>query len=145
MLNALLALVLVGFVVIFILFVFLNKRWRVRNASYVEKLKQTLDVCRCITASVPSDAEDMVDVMDAMVQVLRQKVLPLVGATHTEIHLLEEGEEVPEKKEGVLLLNSSQGAPLGMWSMEIPEQLSKEDRMLLEVIAPYLSWTLENG
>ena len=29
--------------------------------------------------------------------------------------------------------------------MEIPEQLSKEDRMLLEVIAPYLSWTLENG
>ena len=145
MLNALLALVLVGVALIVVLFVFLNKRWRVRNASYVEKLKRTLDICRCVTASVPSDAEDMADVVDAMVQVLRQKVLPLVGATHTEIRLLEEGEEAPEKKEGMLLLNGSQGQHLGVWNLDTQDPLSKEDKMLLEVIAPYLSWTLENG
>ena len=145
MLNALLALVLVGFVLIVVLFVFLNKRWRVRNASYVEKLKQTLDICRCVTASVPSDAEDMADVVEAMAHVLRQKVLPLVGAAHTEIRLLEEGEEAPEKKDGMLLLNASQGHPLGVWNLDTQTPLSKEDKMLLEVIAPYLSWTLENG
>ena len=145
MLNALLALVLVGFVLIVVLFVFLNKRWRVRNASYVEKLKQTLDICRCVTASVPSDAEDMTDVVEAMAHVLRQKVLPLVGAAHTEIRLLEEGEEAPEKKDGMLLLNASQGHPLGVWNLDTQAPLSKEDKMLLEVIAPYLSWTLENG
>ena len=145
MLNALLALVLVGFVLIVVLFVFLNKRWRVRNASYVEKLKQTLDICRCVTASVPSDAEDMADVVEAMAHVLRQKVLPLVGAAHTEIRLLEEGEEAPETKDGMLLLNASQGHPLGVWNLDTQTPLSKEDKMLLEVIAPYLSWTLENG
>ena len=145
MLNALLALVLVGFVLIVVLFVFLNKRWRVRNASYVEKLKQTLDICRCVTASVPSDAEDMTDVVEAMAHVLRQKVLPLVGAAHTEIRLLEEGEEAPETKDGMLLLNASQGHPLGVWNLDTQTPLSKEDKMLLEVIAPYLSWTLENG
>ena len=145
MLNALLALVLVGVVLMVVLFVFLNKRWRVRNASYVEKLKRTLDVCRCVTASVPSDAEDMGDVVDAMVQVLRKQVLPLVGATQTEVRLLEEGVDVPEKKEGWLLLNGSQGRPLGVWCVDTQDPLSKEDRMLLEIIAPYLSWTLENG
>lgn len=145
MLNGLLALVLIGFLLMLVLLYFLNKNWHIRNASYVKKLKTTLEICQSITGSVPSDAEDMDDVLQAMMKVLKEKALPLVGATDMEIHLWELNEEMPKWSEGMLLLKNSKGQPLGVWKMETPSALTKEDRMLLEVIAPYLSWTLENG
>lgn len=55
-LNGLLVVVVIGIVVLIILFWILNKRWRVRNALYIDKLKRTLEICRKITASVPIDA-----------------------------------------------------------------------------------------
>lgn len=55
-LNGLLVVVVIGIAVLIILFWILNKRWRVRNALYIDKLKRTLEICRKITASVPIDA-----------------------------------------------------------------------------------------
>ena len=66
-LNGLLVVVVIGIVVLIILFWILNKRWRVRNALYIDKLKRTLEICRKITASVPIDAGEIEDVTKAVV------------------------------------------------------------------------------
>lgn len=65
-LNGLLVVVVIGIAVLIILFWILNKRWRVRNALYIDKLKRTLEICRKITASVPMMRE-IEDVTKAVV------------------------------------------------------------------------------
>ena len=43
------------------------------------------------------------------------------------------------------VLKDSEGQPIGLWRISMESELKKEDKALLEVIVPYLSWTLENG
>lgn len=74
----------------------LNKRWRVRNALYIDKLKRTLEICRKITASVPIDAGEIEDVTKAVVASVKEDILSLVGATDFRIVAENgEGNEVP--------------------------------------------------
>ena len=147
MLNAMLALVLVGFVVLVVLMWLLNKRWRVRYASHVSKMRTTLDVCRQITASVPSDAREMEDVVEAVMCAVKEKMLDLVEASEMEIRPLDEENGTYVADEGAMSfeLRSSEGKLLGVWSIYSDAPLKKDYRTLLEVIVPYLSWTLENG
>ena len=145
MLNGLLALVVGGFVLLVILMVLLNKRWRGRYALYIGKLKETLDICRRITVSVPSDAEGVEDVVDAIMKSVKEQVLALVGASDMEIIPCEDGEEVSEGGALSFRLNSSEGNLLGVWRIRTDGKMKKEDRTLLEIIVPYLAWTLENG
>lgn len=90
-LNGLLVVVVIGIVVLIILFWILNKRWRVRNALYIDKLKRTLEICRKITASVPIDAGEIEDVTKAVVASVKEDILSLVGATDFRI-VAENGE-----------------------------------------------------
>ena len=145
MLNVLLALVVGGLVLLMLLMFVLNKRWRTRYVSDVNKLKATLDICRRITACVPSDAEDMADVVDAVMMEVKDAILSLVGAEAMDIQPVTEGTPFPELGNGVFLLKSSKGEPLGIWTVQLPMAMKKEDKALLEVIVPYMEWTLENG
>ena len=77
LLNFLLAMVIGGLVVLVVLMIFLNRRWRVRNANYVNRLKDTLDISRQITASVPSDAEEVEDVIEAIRTSVKEKLMNL--------------------------------------------------------------------
>ncbi len=145
-LNVLLTLVIVLFISFGFLFAMLNRRWRVRNALYIDKLKTTLDICRKITTSVPSDAEDGADVVAAVWKEVKDKLLALVGASDMEV--VEAEEEAGKTGEGFCVsmpLEASDHRPLGEWRVYAVHPLKKEDRALLQIIAPYLSWTLENG
>ena len=145
MLNLLLALVMGGLVVVAFLMVYLNHRWRIRNAHYVGRLKDTLDISRKITASVPSDAEELEDVIASIMASVKDKLMALVGALDMQIRPMEEENEEMRPKENEFLLRNSEGKVIGVWEVEMPSGMKKEDRALLEVVVPYLSWTLENG
>ena len=146
-LNMLLALVGVGFLLVIVLMVLLNKRWRIRNTLYIEKLRKTLDICRGITASVPVDAREMEDVVAAIMQAVKGNILSLVNASDMDVIL--SGEECLETTVGKdvlsFLLKDSNGETLAIWKINMPSDWKKEDKALLEVIVPYLAWTLENG
>lgn len=145
MLNVLLTLVLVGLVVLVVLMIYLSRRWRIRNTHYVNRLKDTLDISRKITASVPSDAEEMEDVVKAIMTSVKSKLMALVGVSDMRIRPIEEEDEVGQPKENEFLLKDSEGKVIGIWEVGTASEIKKEDRALLEVIVPYLSWTLENG
>ncbi len=146
MLNAMLFVVVTGFVLLVLLFVLLNRRWRIRYGESVRKLKEALDICRLITASVPSDVEDVEAVVESVAGTVRGKVLALVGASSMEICL--EGEETPEAPEGICTafpLKTSDNQQLGTWKIYTDFPLKKDDKALLGIIVPYLSWTIGNG
>ena len=145
MLNVLLSLVLGGFVLLVVLMLVLNKRWRVRNVQYIERLRTTLEISKQITASVSSDAEEVEDVIDAVMASVKEKIKNLVGASDMEIIPIEDG-VIPTLEGGLsFVLKDSEGQAIGLWKIEMEAEVRKEDKALLEVIVPYLSWTLENG
>ena len=145
MLNVLLSLVLGGFVLLVVLMLVLNKRWRVRNVQYIERLRTTLEISKQITASVSSDAEEVEDVIDAVMASVKEKIKHLVGVSDMEIIPIEDG-IIPTLEGGLsFVLKDSEGQAIGLWKIEMEAEVRKEDKALLEVIVPYLSWTLENG
>ncbi len=73
-LNRLLALVITGIVVLVVLFWFLNRRWRKRDALYIDRLRRTLEICRKITASIPSDATEEEEVVEAITEAVRTDI-----------------------------------------------------------------------
>lgn len=150
LLNGLLGLVFVGIGVLVILFWILNKRWRVSNALYIDKLKRTLEVCRKITASVPVDAAEVEDVTEAMTASVKEDILQLVDATDFRIIAAgEEREETGAPVQGVCtrfaLGMPDKKEPLGEVLLYSPRKMKKDDKALMQVITPYLTWTLENG
>ncbi len=148
--TGLLALVIAGIGLLVLLLMFLNRRWRMRNAFYIDKLEQTLEICRKITSSVPADAGDVADVTASIVASVRTDVLRLFAAT--EFYIVPEGEptgEKPPATEGVCtryaLTLPGREQPVGELFLYTPHRLEKDDRALVQVISPYLAWTLANG
>lgn len=148
MLNVMLLLVVLGVVALVLLFVFLNRRWRMRYGNYIRKLKDTLDICRQITASVPSDVDEEESVVDAVVASVKGKILHLVGADDMRICFEEEETDVFDDSLHPCVsfpLKTLDNEVLGYWKIYVSSSLKKEDKALLEMIVPCLSWTLENG
>lgn len=144
MLNAMLWVVIVGGVLLVVVLVFLNRRWRIRYGNYIVKLKETMEICRQITAAVPSNAEDIEMVVDSVMGSVKERILALVGASDMRIQL---GNISVEKGGNVVSfrLDKSDNIVLGSWDIYVDVPLKKDDRTLLEIIVPYLAWTLENG
>ena len=145
MLNVLLSLALGGFVLLVVLMLVLNKRWRIRNVQYIERLRTTLEISKQITASVSSDAEEVEDVIEAVMASVKEKIKVLVGASDMEIVPIEDGVIPPVESRLSFVLKDSEGQAIGLWRIDMEGEVKKEDKALLEVIVPYLSWTLENG
>lgn len=146
-LNGLLMVVVIGIIVLVILFWILNKRWRVRNALYIGKLKCTLEVCRKITASVPIDASEVEDVTEAVVASVKEDILQLVDAK--DFRIVTGEEENADVCEGIctrfVLSIPGKEQPLGEVHLYSSHRMKKDDKALMQVIVPYISWTLENG
>lgn len=146
MLNVMLSVVVIGFVLLVLLIVLLNRRWRIRYGEYIRKLKEALDICRQITSAVPSDAEDVETVVEAITGTVHEKVLALVGASSMEICL--DGMEETGSHSGMCTefpLRTSEKQLLGTWKVYTDFPLKKDDKALLRIIVPYLSWTIGNG
>ena len=144
-LNVLFSLVVLILLVLIILMYFLNRRWRLRNAVYINKLKAVLEICRTITTSIPDGAEDIRIIIDSVWKEVKSRLLVLVQATGMEIVAEGESEKHGEGCRLVIPLKSSDKTMLGKWFVYSKTPIRKEDRVLLQIIAPYISWTLENG
>lgn len=149
-LNGFLVLVILGIIVLIVLFWLLNKRWRMHNALYIGKLKSTLDICRKITASVPTDAGEVGDVTEAVVAAVKEDILKLVNATDFRIVVAEEERQEEVKPCGDVCTRFAlnipgREAPLGEVHLYASGKMKKDDKALMQVITPYISWTLENG
>lgn len=149
LLTGLLIVVVIGIVVSIILLWGLNYRWRIRNSLYISKLKHTLEICRKITASVPADASEVDDVTEAVQLSVKEDILRLTGANALAIVVYGEEMEDTQPCEGIctkFLLNvPEKEQPLGEVNLYSRHRLKKDDKALMQVIAPYMAWTIENG
>ncbi|MBQ8520965.1 MAG: DUF5113 domain-containing protein [Bacteroides sp.] len=138
--------VVLGIGVLVLLLWVWNRHWRIRYNIYVNKLTDTLDICRQIISSVPADAEEVEDVTDAIGEAVKAKILRLVDAQDMTVCLKDEAEA--EENKGVcseIHLETADKKRLGVWKIYTASPLKKDDKALLKIIAPYISWTLENG
>lgn len=121
-LNTWLILIIAVLVLSVIPFWNLNKKWKKKNAEQIDNLKQTLEICRKITASIPTDVTDVEDIAAQIKQAIQKDMEQLFGSCEIEIDL----------KQKQLLLQTS-------------GKLNKDKRAILKVLSPYIAWTIENG
>lgn len=146
-LSMMLVFVILGLVLAIISLGVWNKFWKEKNTQYVHQLKETLDICRLVIASTPLDAEDMDDIVQSMMGNVKDRILSLVEATDMQIIVSAENNQNCNQSEYCteVLLETDHKTPLGKWKIYSKQNLKKDDKALLKVIAPYISWTLENG
>ena len=99
-LNVLLWLVATGFLVLVVLFVWLNRSWRVKNTMYLTELKRILGLCQQITGAVPVSATSREEVADAVVKVMKPELSELFGVRDVCITFCDE-EETEEETGGI--------------------------------------------
>lgn len=155
--NALLALIIVGIVLFIGIFVYLSHRWRTRNTIYLSKLRETIELCRKITATVPEDAACQADVARAVMKEVRADFMRLAEARWADIVVSdadgesEKGEEtdLPDLSRCRLyrypLLSPADGSPLGELRLYRRYDWEKELEALMRMVVPFVVWTLENG
>lgn len=150
-LNGLMLLVAFSFIVLVVVFVFLNRYWRKRNTQYVNELRRVLEVCRKITSAVPPQVTGMEEMKDAVCQAVQQDLLDIFRSRELWIDItddeLEERPDWVEQGKGVsyALLSPGKQGPIGTLWLYPLTILRKEEQALVRLLVPYLAWTLENG
>lgn len=117
-LNILLAFVVLGFVLVVLFFWIFNKRSKERNRVHLYRLRQMLDICQKITASIPTDAQTEEEIVDAILFAVQADMENLFGTKDIRI---EDGHLVVSKR------------------------LTKDEKAMMHVITPYVKWALDNG
>ena len=117
-LNILLFFVIVGFILVVLFFWIFNKRSKERNHVHLHRLRQMLDICQKITASIPTDAQTEEEIVDAILSAVQTDIEELFNVKDIRI------------EDGQLVL---------------PKRLTKDEKAILHVIAPYITWALDNG
>lgn len=152
-LNILLVVVLLGLSVLILLFWLFNNHSRKRNRGYISRLELTLEVCQKITASIPADVEDKTDMTTAICATVLPDMKRLIGAVDMEITLWEEEQDYQNEKitaENLIhsvfkLYIPDKEQLIGIWEIVTKHKLSKDELALVNVIAPYIAWALDNG
>lgn len=150
LLNVLLTMVMIGFFVLVLLFLNLNRIWNSRNDVYIERLKKVLEICRNITASVPVDVSEPQDVAKAVEEVVRLDILSITSSEDMWIELGEKSVDRPEWTSGAYVHSLELVAPgktsaVGVLWLKKVSELKNDDMSFLKLIMPYMAWTLENG
>lgn len=149
-LNALLSLVVIGIFVLIVLFIVLSRYWRKRNKQYISILKKVFDLCRKITSSVPAYVTETDEIVDALCQAVKNDFFQIFGATDVKIVLDSESadgqsEETPVGFCEYELCSPDKKKKVGKLLLALPAPLRKEKYTLLQLVLPYLAWTVENG
>lgn len=149
-LTLLMGIVIAGILLLVVLFVILNARWKVRNRTYIERLKLTLDVCRKVTASIPSEATGTEEIVESVRSTVREDFKQLFAATDLDVCLA--GEVCPGRQTGPECVASrydlsipDQPEPVGTLVVYTPARLTGDEVALVRVITPYMAWTIDNG
>lgn len=144
-LNMMLVLVVIFFMAVIVLLMILNRNWRKRNDRYIGKLKNVLEICRKITASVPENAEDKADVIEAIMSMVMKEMNISGDDVKMEITEDETNIRTCAGRSIDFPLYANDGRKMGVWRISAPHLLKKDEIKLFRVMVPYISWTLENG
>ena len=153
-LNVILIFIILGLIVLFILFWVFNKRSKERNRIHTERLQLALDICQKVTASIPSDITIEDDIIHAITTSILPEMERLVGAVGLSIRLFDEdgvltGSESEIQCSGIVstfnLNVPDKELPIGEFTICTSHRLSKDDLTLLNVISPYIAWSIDNG
>ena len=164
-LNVVLFFVVIGLVLVAVMFWLFNKRSKVRNRIHIARLKQTLDVCQKITASIPADVADESEIVRAIAGSILPDMEQLFSATGIRIGVRDEeageikfDEECESEQETEVKPGSEIGIradfnlyvpdktdPIGILILFTRHRLNKDEQALVKVITPYIAWALDNG
>lgn len=152
LLNVLLMMVMLGFFILAVVMVLLNRFWRIRNSLYIDKLKKVLEVCRNITASVPVEASGADEVVTMVEQAIRLDVLSITGSDDLWIEL-SSGENISDKPQWVSgnrmpvidLVAPGRSEAVGRLWLKKTGKLRRDETSVMKLVIPYMAWTLENG
>lgn len=151
-LNMLLWLVVAGFLVLIVLFIGLNRSWRMKNTVYLTELKRILGLCQQITGAVPVSATSRQEVADIVVKVMKPELSRLFGVRDVCITFCDEEETEKDS------MDLREGTPW-VYELRLPDRevivgklwmwfaisVRKEEQGLIRLLLPYLAWTLEHG
>lgn len=169
-LNLLLFFVGLAFIVLLILFVYLNRFWKKSYSKYLEELQMVLDLCSNITAAVPQQASGRDEVSDAIQRLAGKEILAFTKAVEMWISWSpEETDMVDNEEDEENTVNSdfddddrpewiggneaicfplvAPGKKYAVASLWLHKNgiIKKDEQSLIQLILPYLAWTLENG
>lgn len=117
-LSAMLALLVISLP----LFWWLNRRWKRKNAEQIAHLKLILETCRKITAAIPSKVVEMDEIGEYIRKAVHPGLTRLLGPCEVSVDL--------DSKR---------------LSLRTDHKLNKEQQAMLDVLTPYVEWTVENG
>ncbi|MGL4851251.1 MAG: DUF5112 domain-containing protein, partial [Phocaeicola sp.] len=155
-LNVWLALVIGGGFILLFLLVWFNRSWRNRNEAYIAKLKSALAICKRITASVPAQASELEEVVEAIRAEVGEELMQLLGAERLEFRCSKEEEKASFEEEehstnsmdealitaSVSLQESEGEGDRAMWQLEGAEKRYKKS--IFPLYAPDNSYKVGN-
>ena len=149
--------VLIALILLITLFLILNKRYKRKNRLYISRLRGTLDLCQSVTASLKSDIESTEDISKSVEKAIAKDMYSLFGVTDMKIISLEDrGEEAidlidnPEETSNkhqytYPIYQTNDTIQIGTWKLGSERSFTKDDVAMINVIKPYIGWTLKNG
>jgi K+-sensing histidine kinase KdpD/preprotein translocase subunit YajC len=163
-LNVLSLIVFTGIVLLIALFWVLNSRSKIRNRKHTQKLRTTLEVCQRITASIPVDVRSTDEIISAVGIAIQADLKQLFRAHFLRIGIfdketgefiypsIEEDETIENELVGDNFIKSpfnlylpEEESPVGVIELYTRHKMTKDEKALMNVIAPYIAWTLGNG
>ena len=148
-LNILMGMVMVCMLLTLVVFVVFNRFSKKRDAMYLMHLKRILVLCRKITQSILAEVAGIEEVMAHIEQLIGEDLNVTMGIVEVKIGLGEmEHTTVQEQATQVYTYawgSGSDGMSRGWIVFKADRTLSKEHRTLLQLLLPYVDWTISNG
>ena len=155
-LNLLIFFVGFVFVILSIVFIYLNRFWKRSYAHYLSELRKVLELCRAITASVPQQVSDRDEVVEAIRLSIGADIMNLTGAYKWWISISSktdekiQTDEISETDEDGVnkcfpLIAPGKNNPVAFLWLQKKGTINKDVQSLIHLILPYLAWTIENG
>lgn len=147
LLTGMLIIVVLGIIFIIILLYLISRRWKKKNAIYIDKLKKTIDVCRKITASVPSDISDYEGILSCINSSVGDEIKEIIGCDYFRLLIKDEEKDVPVSDISLSypIIDSDSNEAIGEVYIASKKKINKEDKSLINIVLPYIFWTIDNG
>lgn len=166
-LNIILFIALIVALLTLTLFVWFYRISQKRNDEYIKNLQSILELCKNITSTVLIKPKNKEELATFLVQQLFNPFQQIFGVKHLQLGIVDD--EVDEdqhmvyyeyplisdetkdlkKKEiktSYLLVDSTdKSKTIGVLDIYTRQTLSKEKRVLISIVIPYLVWSIENG
>ena len=162
-LNIILFIAFIVALITLTLFVWFYRISQKKNDEYVKNLQTILELCKNITSTVlikPKNKEELATFLVQQLFTPFQKIFDVkhlqLGIVDDEEHLVfyeypvaNEATQALKKKEvktSYLLVDSlDESKTIGILDIYTRQTLSKEKQVLISIVIPYLSWSIENG